>query len=202
MCDTKSDSFKNFLLPGCSCDVFTASALQTLVMQASLLNINYFLKGLLSRSSTPLQPAPAQQVCAVPRYMAAHVNVVIHNSFGIHEGVDIKECLGFISVYLHSYTWSWHQVELTHCVPVTERKFCHSDRVLRHECSLTATGHALMSKQLPNQSWQAAHRQTWRFMFCKKHAGPWTSVKSLQHSKGKIRPTLCHKQLVQDCRCR
>lgn len=37
--------------------------------------------------------------------------------------------------------------------------YCHSDNreVFRHDCSLTATGHALESKRLPNQSWQAAH---------------------------------------------
>ena len=40
-----------------------------------------------------------------------------------------------------------------------EVSYCHNDNkeVFRHDCSLTATGHALVSKQLPNQSWQAAH---------------------------------------------
>lgn len=200
MCDTQSDSFKSSLLPGCSWDVFTASVLQTLAKQVSLLNINYFLKGLLSRSSTPPpQPAPNQEVWAVLLCMVAYINFGIHNSSGIHKGMDIKEWLWFISVYLQDGHLVMAPVKLTRCVPVTEHQFCCSDRVFRHECSLTATGHALMSKQLPNQSWQAAHRQTWRFMSCKN--SPWTSVKSLQHSKGKIRPTLCHKWHVQDCRC-
>lgn len=30
------------------------------------------------------------------------------------------------------------------------------EKFFRHDYSLTATGHALVSKQLPNQSWQAA----------------------------------------------
>lgn len=62
-------------------------------------------------------------------------------------------------------------------------KFCPSDRDFRHECSLTATGHALMSKQLPNQSWQAAHRQTWRFMFCKNRPMDFSEITAAQQRK-------------------
>lgn len=32
------------------------------------------------------------------------------------------------------------------------------EKFFRHDHSLTAAGHALVSKQLPNQSWQAAPR--------------------------------------------
>lgn len=196
MCDTKPDSFKNSLLPSCSCDVLTASALQTLVMQASLLNINYFLKGLLSRSSTPPQPAATQQVCAAPLCMAAHITSVIHNSFGIHKGMDMKEWLGFISVYLYSYPCSWHQWSSHTVCQWQSRSSAWVIEFLGRSVHWQLLG---MPWCLSGSQIKAGRQLTGRLgdLWSAK-TGPWTSVKSLQHGEGKIRPILCHKWLLQD----
>lgn len=134
--------------------------------------------------------------CAAPLCVAAPTTSAIHKSFGIHTGMDVKEWLGFISACLYSCTctghqWSSHTVcqwQNISSAPVIE----FLGRSVHWE--LLGMLWCLSSSQI-----KAGRQLTGRLTdLCSAKTGPWTSLKSLQHGKGKVRPTLCHKWLLQD----